>query len=412
MASIYKRKDSPYYWIAYYPRPGKPVVRESLGTSDRVLAASQVRKIKALQSLQSLAHIEVPAQILVQLGGCESTSEIFSTAAAKISPVDQRPRGPLVEVLRGYLVRAAGANTPAHLADKLSRLRQFFGSAIVEQVDPRPPCPQRKTAHPIPPFFEGRFLDEILPDHILGFLLSRGYSRASKRHYREVMHGLFRHALVNGLYEPGNRFVPNPADELPSYTGKDGPIVILNEDQVIAQYTAAARDPSVHAGCRIMIEAGLRLHEIFVLRKSDVDFARHLLRLRLPEREKRGRRERLKTGERTVTLRGPLADFLAEWIPTLKTDWIVPARRGEKWNSHDFGEALREINHAAGLPWSARDYRHTYATARLREGWNLATLRHEMGTSLAMMEEHYAGYIPPPMAAASATVEATKKNGR
>jgi integrase len=399
MASIYKRKDSPFYWVAYYPRPGGSVLRESLGTSNRSLAKCQARKIKALQSLQALAHVDIPAEILAQIGISEPASEIFSTAGAAIPSPDQRPRGPLLETLRGYLVRAAGSNTPAHLADKISRLRQFFGSTLIDQVDPRPPCPQRKTAAVVPAFFDGRYLDEILPDHILSFLLSRDYSRASKRHYREVLHGLFRHAVANRLYKSDDHSCPNPVEELPSYAGKDGPIVVLNEEDVAAQYRAVARDPAVHAGCRIMIEAGLRLHEIFVLRRNDVDFLHRLLRLRFPDRGRNNRRERLKTGERTVTLRPDLAKFLADWIPTLKTDWIVPARRGGEWNSHDFGEALREINQAARLPWTASDFRHTYATARLREGWNLATLRHEMGTSLKMLEEHYAGYIPPPVAA-------------
>lgn len=63
------------------------------------------------------------------------------------------------------------------------------------------------------------------------------------------------------------------------------------------------------------------------------------------------------------------------------------------------------MNRAAGLPWTTQDFRHTFATARIKEGWNLKTLADEMGTSIQMLMTHYAGYIAPPVHAALASVQ-------
>jgi len=398
MATIYRRNDSPFYWIAFCPERGQSVLRESLGTNKRRDAEERRRKIEALQTIRELSHVEIPSAILTTIAPENHSATAHAPSSPAVSASAKASRGTILEVLRGYLIRSAASNSGAHLADKISRLRQFFGSAVLNPIDPRPPVPQRKNPPVVEAFFKGQFLDEIRPDDILEFLLGRKYGRASKRHYREVMHGVFRHALVNGLYVPLNPYVPNPADELPGYAGNDGPIVVLSDAETARQYQIAANDPVLITGCKLMIEAGLRLHEALALRKCDVDFTQRLLRLRLPERRSQ-RQEKLKTGERTITLREPLALYLEQCIPRIDSEYLVHSRRGGAWNSHDFGEALREINRRAGVPWTTQDFRHTYATARLREGWHLSTLCREMSTSLGMLQEHYAGYIAPPMAA-------------
>lgn len=38
-------------------------------------------------------------------------------------------------------------------------------------------------------------------------------------------------------------------------------------------------------------------------------------------------------------------------------------------------------------------FRHTYATQRAAEGWPLFRIAREMGNSVAVVEEYYAGYI-------------------
>jgi hypothetical protein len=47
--------------------------------------------------------------------------------------------GSIKDAIQAYLVRSVVSNVPQATADKISRLRQFFGSALVNSLDPRPP---------------------------------------------------------------------------------------------------------------------------------------------------------------------------------------------------------------------------------------------------------------------------------
>lgn len=179
-------------------------------------------------------------------------------------------KGDVREAVRAYLIRSAASNVRQALNDKISRLRQFFGSDFLDEVDPRPAEHRRhaKKRDKIPPWFSGRHLSEITPDLLLSFLVSRNYGRSSKRHFREVFHGLFRSALVNGIHVPANPYAPNPADELPGYVGRDKPVTVLSADDITAQYRTVASDRQILFGCQLMIEAGFRLHEILALRRE------------------------------------------------------------------------------------------------------------------------------------------------
>lgn len=48
----------------------------------------------------------------------------------------------------------------------------------------------------------------------------------------------------------------------------------------------------------------------------------------------------------------------------------------------------------SGIPRSTYSFRHTYATFRLSEGINVYFLAEQMGTSVAMIEDHY-GHVSP-----------------
>jgi hypothetical protein len=87
----------------------------------------------------------------------------------------------------------------------------------------------------------------------------------------------------------------------------------------------------------------------------------------------------LKTGERTITIREEFGPILRSYLDSSTSDWLVSSSTDEQWNSDGFGEALRRLNRKAGLAWTSQDYRHTFATPRLSEGWNLKTLADEIG---------------------------------
>ncbi len=48
-----------------------------------------------------------------------------------------------------------------------------------------------------------------------------------------------------------------------------------------------------------------------------------------------------------------------------------------------------------GLEWNCLMYRHTFATQRAAEGWPLFRIAREMGNSVSVIEDYYAGYIRP-----------------
>lgn len=396
MASLYPRTDSKEFWIACYPKPGK-LVRVSSGTEDRRLAERTLRKVELLLELERMQDVPVPEKILSQLEGIPRSTPI--------EPAPENDEGvALLSALRAYVTRAAAGNVHASLNNKLSQLRQFFGSELIDLIDPRPLEHRRhkRRREPIKPWFKGTSLSDITPDALLKFLLDRNYGTSMKRHYRELFHDLFRVALVNGLYVPANQYAPNPAAELPCYKGTDNPIVVLSNEQVSAQYAAVAGNPKILFGCQIMIEGGFRLHECLALKRQHITADLSQIRLLSP-RPAASHGTKLKTGQRSVTVRPELAVHLRRNLPAITGEWLVPSGSGGAWNSNGFGDALRDLNRAAGLPWTTQDFRHTFATNRIAEGWNLKTLADEMGTSVAMLMEHYAGYIAPPVRAALAT---------
>ena len=64
-----------------------------------------------------------------------------------------------------------------------------------------------------------------------------------------------------------------------------------------------------------------------------------------------------------------------------------------------FGTSLRALNRAANLTWTTQVFRHTFATRRIAENWNLKSLAQEMGTSVTMLMAYYSGHFDPPILA-------------
>ena len=412
MATFYKRPDSQQFSVACYPRPGAKLVRASLGTDDPALAEKITRKVEILCELEKLADVPVPEKILASFGCMTVRVEREAPSSAQPAPVQAAAvpspapgkGGSIPDAIRAYLVLSAVSNVPQATADKISRLRQFFGSALIDSLDPRPPeklAHARK--HEVLPLedIKPKCLSDLTPGLITTFLLAKNYGRSSKRHYRELFHGLFDCALKSGIYQPPNPYAPNPADDLPSFNGRDKPIIVLTDTEVTAQYAAVAADPLVLFGCQLMLEGGFRLHEILALRRCDLE-VEGKIRLILPEIINNVGTG-LKTGERTVTARNILRSLIRQYLDSNRgsaTDWIFQSPTGLRMTTDAFGTSLRMLNQAAKLKWTTQYFRHTFATQRIAEGWNLKTLAQEMGTSVTMLMAYYSGHIDPPVLAA------------
>lgn len=234
MASYYKRPETKHFSVAFYPKPGSKLVRASLGTDDPERAETAARKIELLCELERLAHISLPQKVLAEfsLGRIPATEDSQCQEGLIPSPAPRQnftkspPKNTVKEAISAYLVRSVASNVHHAQGDKVSRLRQFFGTELIAALDPRPPetknrIRKKKT---IEPWFEGTELDEITSDLILRFMIEKKYSLTTKRHYRETFHQLFQIALKSGIHQPSNPYNANPADDLPGFTGREGPV--------------------------------------------------------------------------------------------------------------------------------------------------------------------------------------------
>jgi len=119
---------------------------------------------------------------------------------------------------------------------------------------------------------------------------------------------------------------------------------------------------------------------------------------------------------RFTPLLAPLAEDLREWFlasgrPANKTP-VFPAHDGKFWDKHDWANWRRRISQGraaepatnrnpgrAAQPGAApagtrpRHLRSSYVTLRVYEGIPLTTISREVGTSVLMIERHYAGVI-------------------
>lgn len=403
MASIYSRPDSQKLWISFYPRPGAKLVRFGLGSEDRGYAEKVARKVELLVELEKMANIELPTKIFGEFESLPSTTpqpkrerdEKVGTAGCDIN-----------EVIRAFLVRSTVTVSEHATADKISRLRQFFGTARINALDPRPPekLKHGRKSKVIEPWFKGVELKEVTTNRILEFFASKDYKNSSKRHFRELFHELFLTALKSGMYRPDNPYCANPADDLPGFTERDEPIAVLNAAEVAEQYRTVVSDPLISFGCHLMIEGGFRLHEILALRQADL-YHPGKVRLIIPGKQGASG-TKLKTGERPVTVLPTLRPVIERFLASQDRNeraWCFPSPAGLRMTSDAFGERLRQLNRKADLSWTTQDFRHTFATNRIAEGWNLKTLAQEMGTSIAMLQKHYAAFIDPPVLAAIST---------
>lgn len=409
MASIYRRPDSQKLWISFYPHPRASLVRVGLGTDDLCSAEKAAEKVELLIKLEALADIDLPPKAL---GAFKSLQPIVKSLqqenrdqdCARDTSGGLKHKCLIDDAIRAFLVRSMVSNSEHATADKISRLRQFFGTQRINDLDPRSPEKLKLTRKKkrIKPWFKGKDLSEITTTCMLEFLASKNYKNSSMRHFRELFHELFQIALKSGIYRPENPYCANPADDLPGFSEREEPITVLNVDEVAEQYRVADADPLILFGCQLMIEAGFRLHEILALRHGDLSNP-GMIRLVMP-RKQTSRATKLKTGERPVTVLPPLLPVIERYLQSIDFDeraWCFPGLTVERMTSDAFGQRLRQINrNDTPLPWTTQDFRHTYATNRIRDGWNLKTLAQEMGTSMTMLQKHYAAYINPPVLAA------------
>lgn len=424
MASIYYRGAPPAgsWWVRlYHPQDGKPI-RESLETTDEARAKLLCRRIELEAELArpEFSLIAVPSTVLEKMGRLQQTPPLASDnpvplTPSKISPptaespilapleqppapsVSPSPAGispSIAKALEVYLAHITLENEDHHIEGKKSMLRKFFGPQLL----PYKKKPRKGKAVEAG-FFTGEMLTEIDSPLVLKFLSGLEIARKSKRHYRELFHNFFEVMLANGLYHPTNFHRPNPMSALPSFSDRGRRKIIFLKDADLAPQREVLRaHPSLRAAFEIMCEGGLRRSEALWLTKDA--FSKSLdefsvMNIADPEDDEEESSLKTDNSTRRVVILPPLRNFLEKYLPTLEGPWLVPSPEGKRWNPDNFSAALRKVNQAANLKWSSRHYRCTYGTRRAREGWSIHDLAHQMGTSYAMIERHYAAFISP-----------------
>ncbi len=309
------------------------------------------------------------------------------------------PEPPLAEVLADYRRFYWAENERHNAQGKDSILKRAFGAGVVDAGQPL-------DGPLLVPFVEAQveprlsLLKAAAVQAFIEALPGRKEelaSPATRRHYREVFVGLFEHAMRIGSFIPTNVRYPNPmAAGLPAYNEKNRIIVYLSDDEIALQLAALEKHPVVHAAVATMIYGGLRRAETLWLETCSVAEVHLSVRNIADDEGKQTAKNSLKTGARPVTILPELRAILDRYMATVAGQrWLFPSPKGRRWDVDNFSNALRMINEKAGLKWSAMHFRHTYATRRARSGASVFMLAREMGTSIQMIEKHYAGFFLP-----------------
>ena len=401
MAAKYQRRLT--WWVrCYHPRNGQ-LIRASLDTHDEAKAELLRQRIELETALLAprFQAADIPTDIQVALGlpGRADLGDRGLPVITRDAPRPSQPplvaaqRHTLDRALQMYMAHIRSENAALHIENKVSILRRFLGDARVTAV-----LGFKKTRGKPSEgaFFKGEFLDELTPALLQEFMESLPVSTKTKRHYREFFHHFFEFSLKFGYFQPTNWHCPNPVAALPSYVKKNKHIVFLTAAQVDEQLRVLRPYPVLHLAVAVMIFAGLRRAEALWLAPDHIASDRSYLSVVNRIDPDQDIESSLKTGARTVTILPQLSAVLtAHQTVGATAKWLISTTKGKRWRGDSFGKELKKINNAAGLPWTCLHYRHTYATQRAAEGWPLFKIAREMGNSVAVIEEYYAGYLRP-----------------
>jgi integrase len=315
-----------------------------------------------------------------------------SLPAASI-PIEQTPPSPksttVLNALRSYCSFIDAENDLHHVAGKLSILRAFFGSAVVEEATGKP-C-----RNVTPAYYRATTLDDITPVLLQGFLDSRKIGNKTKKDYRQVFHHLIEKLIDFGLFVPSNPLRPNPAAALPSYENKNAVITFLTDSDIEKQAKALSAEPMIQLGVEIMIYAGLRREEMAGLRSEDISADRRYLKVAKYIDPRTQKPRKLKTGWRNVPIPPLLRERLIKHLEGHENYWLLPGWNNERWTADNFSKTLASLNKNSGISWTCNEYRHTYATNLAKNGASLFKIAKLMGNSHQIVERYYAQFILP-----------------
>ncbi|MGO9973188.1 MAG: tyrosine-type recombinase/integrase, partial [Solirubrobacteraceae bacterium] len=243
---------------------------------------------------------------------------------------------------------------------------------------------------------------ELTPKRLTRFreeLENAGVGQATVLRCMRIVQSILSFAITEELVE----FNAMAAVRKPRYQRAREPRIFLPGD--VEQIRANLSRPRDRTLVSVLAYSGPRPEEVVCQLTWD-DIGQRAIRYRDTKRHR----------VRFTPLLAPLAEDLREWFlasgrPDNKTP-VFPAHDGEFWDKTDWANWRRRTWQGrpaepanarnpgrAARPGAApagtrpRDLRSSYITLRVYEGVPLTTISKEVGTSVAMIERHYAGVI-------------------
>ena len=372
MASIYRRGKT--WWVSY--RVGGRSISKSLNTSN---GREAVEIKKQLEARKTNGLLPKPS----------------------ITPI-----GPLIQSLCDFW-RATRRHKGAE--NDIGRLRGVFGCCCValgiRSHTPKQFRTSKRNVVEVSDFRSGRYLpvrklEDLTSSGIAEYLhgrIARGeICGKTANHIRATLSGLFTYARKYHGYVCPETDYRNPIEGVERFPESLSPIVWLKDKDITQQLTALSGTPAVRALVAVYIYAGLRRSEALWLTVEDVDLEHLVLRIRAKTID--GEYWQPKTAkDRTVPISKKLRQELTDYLPLQKGVWFFSSPQGVRWNPDNFSDHLRELNKAAGLPWSCAEYRHTFGSHLAQNNVSLYKISELMGNSPEICRKHYAALMPQDM---------------
>ena len=240
-----------------------------------------------------------------------------------------------------------------------------------------------------------------LAEHVTGWLLDRlppEYRTSPLRRYPLVLamcarlHAQSTLAGTRDVYRDLRAFLnfcvregwleTSPlANVKPPRVEKRDPEVFTPEQvQQIIQHAGSARNRAV---VLLLLDTGLRGAELCNLAGRDIDMQSGAVHVRMGK----GRKNR--TVYAGAHARRALARYFAERGTPGPDDAVFLARTGNALTYGALSQMLQYLGQRAGFRVTAHNFRRTFATEALRNGWDVYTLRDAMGHEDITVLRHY-----------------------
>ncbi|MFW6456691.1 MAG: tyrosine-type recombinase/integrase, partial [Planctomycetota bacterium] len=349
------------WWIQYYlPHKSDPV-RESLGTKNRRVAESHLKKI----------------EYQLDTGQLQATTNT-----------------PLDAFLEEYLEHMESEHPRTTYRNTLSTLRCTFGERCPAlELKPRG---RRKTPS-VPPLEVDR-LEDITPPLIAEFLRLRrqkdGISPKTSNNYRAELHAMVEWAIEHKGFRPPQAGYRNPISEVKRCRESASDITYLSKEDISGQLEVLEGEPQMQMMVAALIYGGFRRAEIMWLTTDDVDLRENVVRVRAKTIEGTSWQPKTRTN-RVVPISRTLHSYLDGYRRQVgDCPWQFPSPEGCRWDGDNWSYHLRKINQRHDLPWSALDYRHTFGSQLAMKGESLYKISTLMGNSPQICRRHYAHLTP------------------